>query len=585
MNSLDDLYNYFFNNTSCPFYLENFNINNLKNIIYLTEDGFSDPVGVYDSKTKTAKLTKSIIDKTLVITISDIIFNGNNHYIKNNFLDLSILIKKNIKNISIENLSLNSSNVDAFIESFCENINFRNCIFKGENLGIISFLSINVSIESCDFKLNNTGILLFGCKDSIIKSNNFISNEKGVYLFENNNNANIVDNLFLDCFEGVLIYSKNNFNIIDSNTFKNENNILKQYAVSMLDNNNYNRISKNLIIFSNKNITYDIGTISSQLVGIYISGDTNSLNTISKNKLIFKNNILYFNNTHPIISIIGIYSYGNNSDLEISYNQIDIINNEFYINKGNSPYLYLNSIYLSKHSNCVIKNNFYSINNNCIDSKSNNTFIEIINLKLEKYNKSIKILSNEFYINQNISINKFLKPHISNIYLVINNSDSDIKDNIFKINDSNYGCVNSINLYNENYGNKISYNKFIYIDGISIKLENNNSGNLIMYNNINANNFAIVLNDGNNSNIIKENSLSTISSSSILLLINNLSNLISENYIENELLGIFLLNDNTFNSISFNEFSKTSQDISNINNSYNYIFNNTKYVIEDNKKL
>ena len=83
-----------------------------------------------------------------------------------------------------------------------------------------------------------------------------------------------------------------------------------------------------------------------------------------------------------------------------------------------------------------------------------------------------------------------------------------------------------------------------------------------MYNNINANNFAIVLNDGNNSNIIKENSLSTISSSSILLLINNLSNLISENYIENELLGIFLLNDNTFNSITFNEFSKQFLSIS-----------------------
>ena len=83
MSSLDDLYNYFFNNTSCLFDLENININNLGNMIYLTEDGFSEPVGVYDSKTKTATLTKSIIDKTLVITLSDIIFNGNNYYIKN----------------------------------------------------------------------------------------------------------------------------------------------------------------------------------------------------------------------------------------------------------------------------------------------------------------------------------------------------------------------------------------------------------------------------------------------------------------------------------------------------------------------
>ena len=78
-----------------------------------------------------------------------------------------------------------------------------------------------------------------------------------------------------------------------------------------------------------------------------------------------------------------------------------------------------------------------------------------------------------------------------------------------------------------------------------------------------CNDFAVVLNDGNNSNIIKANSLSTIASSNILLVLNNMNNLITENYIENEFLGIFLvINNNNFNSISFNEFCKTSQDIS-----------------------
>ena len=38
-----------------------------------------------------------------------------------------------------------------------------------------------------------------------------------------------------------------------------------------------------------------------------------------------------------------------------------------------------------------------------------------------------------------------------------------------------------------------------------------------------------------------------------------------------------------FNSISFNEFCKTSQDISIPKNSYNYVFDNTKYFIEDNE--
>ena len=87
-----------------------------------------------------------------------------------------------------------------------------------------------------------------------------------------------------------------------------------------------------------------------------------------------------------------------------------------------------------------------------------------------------------------------------------------------------------------------------------------------------------------NSNIIKANSLSTIASSNILLVLNNMNNLITENYIENEFLGVFLvINNNNFNSISFNEFCKTSQDISIPKNSYNYVFNNTKYFIEDNE--
>ena len=63
-----------------------------------------------------------------------------------------------------------------------------------------------------------------------------------------------------------------------------------------------------------------------------------------------------------------------------------------------------------------------------------------------------------------------------------------------------------------------------------------------------------------------------------------MNNLITENYIENEFLVIFLvINNNNFNSISFNEFCKTSQDISIPKNSYNYVFDNTKYFIEDNE--
>lgn len=582
MNSTDDLYDYLLNNSLCPFYLEDININNLDNIIYLTENGFSEPIGVYDTKTKIAKLTKSIVDKELVITIGDITFNGNNHSIKNNSLDVCILVKEGLKNIFIENLYLNSSNIDVFVEPYCENIKFRNCIFKGDNIGINFFVSKDIYIESSNFHLNDTGILLIGCKDCTVKSNKFISNDKGIYFFKNNSNCNIIDNLFSDCVDGISIYLKNNFNIIDSNKFQNENNTIKQYCISIFDNNSYNKISKNLMIFSNKTMTYDIGSISSELTAIYIYGDINISNTISKNKIIFKNNKLKFNNTSPFILISGIYSFGNNSDLEIIYNEINIMNNEINMTKGISPYLSLSNIYLSKHSNGIIKNNFLRISNNLSNLKSNNSYFEISNLKLDKYNKSIKILYNEFDINQNKSINIFSKLNIFNIYLINNNSDLDIKDNLFKINDNTYGYITSINLYNKNYGNKISYNKFTSIDGISIILDIENTSNVIAYNDINCNNFSILLNEENTSNIIKENTLYTIASSNLLLIFNNSNNLICENYIENNLFGIFILNNtNNFNSITSNEFYKTSQDISTPSNSYNYICENKNYCVED----
>lgn len=582
MDETDDILALFFNNSNLPFDFKDINKKNLDDTIYLTENGFSEPVGIYDCQTRTAKLTKSIINKSLIIDIDNVIFNGDNYSIGNDSLDIAILISKESKNINIEYLKLNSCNMDVFIEPSCEDIKFNNCIFKGKNLGICTFLSKNLSIEYNKFSIDNIGMMLYSCKDAFIKSNHFSSNEKGIYLYENNNNCNIIDNLFLDCIEGISIESKNSFNIISNNKFKNENNILQQYCISILTSNHYNKITKNLMTFSHKSINYEVGSLASKLIGVYIESDKNTFNTISKNKIIFKNNKYNFNNTFPNILITGIGCYENNSDLEISDNEIEISQNEFTMTKGSSQSVYLFNIYISNHSNCAIKNNICNINENNANLSLIDSLFEVSNLVLDTNNRSIKIFCNEFEIFKNSSINNYSIFKAFNLSLVDSNSDSDIKDNIFKMKSNNHGFIASINLWTENYGNKISYNKLIDIEGVSIILDSENIGNIIIYNTINCNDFAVVLNDGNNSNIIKENSLSTIASSNILLVLNNLNNLITENYIENEFLGIFLVtNNNNFNSISFNEFCKTSQDISTPKGSYNYIFDNTKYFIED----
>ena len=80
----------------------------------------------------------------------------------------------------------------------------------------------------------------------------------------------------------------------------------------------------------------------------------------------------------------------------------------------------------------------------------------------------------EFEIYKNSYINNDSIFKAFNLILVDSNSDSDIKDNIFKIKSNNHGFIASINLWTENYGNKISYNKFIDIEGVSIILDSEN---------------------------------------------------------------------------------------------------------------
>ena len=111
MNGTDDILALFFNNSNLPFDFKDINKKNLDDTIYLTENGFSEPVGIYDCQTRTAKLTKSIINKSLVIDIDNVTLNGNNYSIGNGSLDIAVLISKNSKNISIEYLKLNSYNI------------------------------------------------------------------------------------------------------------------------------------------------------------------------------------------------------------------------------------------------------------------------------------------------------------------------------------------------------------------------------------------------------------------------------------------------------------------------------------------
>ena len=54
MNGTDDILALFFNKSNLPFDFKDINKKNLDDTIYLTENGFSEPVGIYDCQTRTA---------------------------------------------------------------------------------------------------------------------------------------------------------------------------------------------------------------------------------------------------------------------------------------------------------------------------------------------------------------------------------------------------------------------------------------------------------------------------------------------------------------------------------------------------
>ena len=508
--------NFFEENNSCLFKIENFYNNVIINVeIYYYEDD--------DENNNKIILIENNFEHFFNINFNNEIFiknnNTNNFYIKlkSNLVSLFRLFFDYEENYIIKN-SINIFNLNENYTDF--NINKTDDIFiKSDNCFFLykeekkNYLHINneenIQLKNYDNNNNNCTINLISIENNDNNNNDYITINEGNYSFN-----------FLNRYE-----YKFNFPFIYNNDINFLNiNIESKFdlIVSYIINNNEN--NKNVIEVKNYNFTdinNDIKLICSKnlLCNIYLTiknynvRNDNEFNIkfeIIKSNLIevqnFKYNYYYYDNNQNNKSFL-IYNNNNNNQKE---NYLEIFsNNEINFNIE----LYTENITYKNYS------------------------------KLKKINK---IGSNIFIIDNNIYKNKF-------IFNIFNNTniDNEKTEFIFKFS-NNYYDFNKLN-------KKIDY-KFIE-KKIIINFENI----LYYYNDIE--NLVYYINIYNNNNIKNKNSI----------IYNNYKNIkkisVFENYektievIINNNNDIFNINNTFINIIS--EFKYNDEEIREC-----YIFNN-----------
>ena len=410
----------------------------------------------------------------------------NSNYI-NNFNEYNIQIKNKFDLWNIEN-DINSFNEDF---NFYNNNNNNNNRIKME--------------EVINYNNNNENIL----------------NEKLKYFNINNNNFSYIYNKF---------FNNNNIN------YKEENNqkIIIETFIKILDNNNNEELSLELICLIN-NLIIEDKNFSTLFLKLFIDSHKNLINNINYHQIYNLNNFYHFSNilknilyNFPFFNLNSNDNDNNNNDFicNLSSAIIFISQRTFYYDLNSNKILFLSGI-ISKDS--LFQKYFFwkniiefklKIKLNAIKKKIS-IFIQEDKIKGKKYNNNnnknnnINFKKNEFVLL--IDFTNFEK--IENNYQIyfIENSKEQLKNILFEIIPSfinfNFDLSNSNNLisnicnrfnidneYLNHYINYLNINKYSVKKIYNLKHDDyNNKINFIINSKNNHNKI--------NNNIIKDNSI------------------------------------------------------------------------------
>lgn len=551
--------------------------------ITLNEGGFSEPVGTFNSITREAVLTKEIVNKTLIIEVGNVILYGNNLSITNNqFNQNGIEIASELKDIIIKDLKVTASGVDIRFEGENENIKIKNVkLFQeGFTVGIAVSSSRNILVEECEFE-TVFGLSINESKNVIVTHNKYTNNSIAILLNDSIKEAQIVENVFTNCEVGVNFLQNTIKNKVIKNKFFVTNPLTKAHAFSFGENNSFNVIEENLMIF--ENIAYDIDAPNILITAYLITftGEGNNFNDFNKNKcLLRKNNFILKSEGKVEVRLYGVADYFTNTKNIFLKNLIECAENKIDVNGAKDINIFLINMLIRDSSCDEIKNNcLYMVYNN-VSINSGNLNFETDNIYSGPENKCVNILENKCWIIGNdIKVvseqGKATYMYKSkNINLSSTNYGVNVYNNELVLKDNTVGENICINLIEECCCCEIYNNEIKDIEGSGIVLQTSNSSNVICRNTVeNVTVIGIELQSSNTLNIIKSNYM-VGKEYGILLLNDNTLNFIVKNLVKDFRNGLVIgVNGNSFNTVEENIFCN------NVNILYqdtkeNYIYDN-----------
>lgn len=544
-------------------------VGNSDDQIFLTENGFSQPVGTFNAVTREAVLTTSLLDKTIIIEINNVCFDGNNQTIINNSLT-GIIISPSLQNITIKNLTITSNDTGILVNQFC------NCI------------TISCTFDKAITLSTSKAIIIQPSRNINIINNTITNYSLGVVLVSNNINCNIFNNTINNAVQAIGILEYNTrIQICNNNITFNAIQDL-QTGILLGQFNNNILISCNNISFENVKLTPQ-QKVTAQVSGITLPGSSNSDICVELNMIQFNNNNLM---TDPMVTesfdlgIFPIILLNSSNNSSVAKNTIEVNGNTFDLNVSSVLNMLITNLFFDNCTEIDICQNTTQLDNNIfigyqIPETSSETASIIINSKnknIKSYQNQVSLKGNEFIPpppanNQNAD--KQENSVFATFYL--NNLNTNIKsiENNFDLGTNPPFGANAVFVNASNVG--VDIIKTNVTTGLfkCFLFDDCNTNCSICQNKISDQEYGIFFNTDNNANVIKENCIEQCTSDGIHLDSDNVTNSINDNYVtqcKNAIL--FGTLGNTGNEIICNRFCKNNNDLVNISETKNFVFGN-----------
>ena len=581
--------------------------------IYLSNSGWSKPVGTWDQVTMTATLTQDVYE-TIQINSSGITLDGNGHIIKGSKTGFGVYLYYKT-DVTVKNLNVTDFSHGIYLNRSNNNTIEGVTVSSNRSCGIYLYSSSSNTLTSNNASNNQFGIVLNhsgnnNLTDNVMSANTYnfyVSGTSVLHYIQTIDISNTVDgktvyylvdvsNLVIDSSADagyVGVVNCTNVTVKDLTLTDNGQGVLFAYtSESSIENVTVSNNNFGIFLhFSNDN-NLTSNTISSNNHGIYLHyssyNDIVNNTTSNKNSGIYLNYSSYNNLTGNIANLnnYGLYLNRSNNNMLSGNTTSSNISYGIYLSSSSTNTLNSNNasnnqlgIILNHSGNSNLTDNVMSANtinfyvygisvshyahtidiSNTVDGKPVYYFVDVSNLVIDS---SVDAGYVGIVNGTNVTVKDLTLTNNGQGVLFAYTSESSIEN--VTVSNNNFGIF----LYSSNDNNLTSNTISSNNNGIYLYYSsyNNLTGNIV-----DLNNHGLYINRSNNNNFI-ENTLNLNNYCGIYFYYYTTGSILTNNTISNNQYGINFYYYSNYNEIYNNNFINNQYQVY-FNRSYDNIFN------------